>query len=377
MQVLWNELKKILTWKMLLVLVLLNSVLYFFLIEFDIKHFPNGRPALDSYHIGIEMIEKYGTHMDEEEFLDFKEVYDEQVKVADQYLQSQKGFVVADIDSYEKFNTYDWGNSSTEAEELRNKVFHEDQVDTFWELQERGRLIKFYDMKDELRGYDNAQQKQRAEELIASKKYGVYPEVVIMNFRDFIGNVTIAILFSVVLVISPMILKDRSRQMLALQYTSKKGRNLYKTKILAGLISTFSVITALLIVYFGIYSLNDTSMYFDVPINTFIGNESWYDPTFFQYILLCVVAIYVIGFVFGLLAMSFSSIVPNSMALIGIQIPFIVGMIILIEGPLLQYIISIWNPQWLAPTVYSGMVVASVLLIIVLWRREKKRDIVL
>ncbi|MFC5587474.1 ABC transporter permease [Sporosarcina soli] len=376
MRVLWNELKKILAWKMLLLLVMLNSVLYFFLIEFDIKHFPNGRPALDSYHIGIEMIEKYGTHMDEDEFLDFRKAYDEQVIEADQYLQSRREFVEAGFDTYEKFKNFDRDNE--ELYILHSKVmFEEKEVNTFWELQERERLIEFYDMKDELRGYDNTQQKQRAEELIASKKYGVYPEVVIMNFRDFIGNVTIAILFSVVLVISPMILKDRSRQMLALQYTSKKGRNLFKTKILAGLISTFSVITALLIVYFGVYSLNDTSMYFDVPVNTFIGNESWYDPTFFQYILLCVAAIYVIGVVFGLLAMSFSSFVPNSMALIGIQIPFIVGMIIVIGGPLMRYIISIWNPQWLAPTVYCGMVVASVLLIIILWRRERKRDIVL
>ncbi|MCG7334455.1 hypothetical protein MHZ95_04060 [Sporosarcina sp. ACRSM] len=376
MRVLWNELKKILTWKMLFLLVLLNSVLYFFLIEFDIEHFPNGRPALDSYNIGIEMIEKYGTHMDEEEFLDFKQAYDEQVKEADQYLQSRREFVEAGLVTYEKFKHFDRDNEELNA--LHSKVmFEEKEVNTFWELQERERLIEFYDMKDELRGYDNAQQKQRMEELIASKKYGVYPEVVIMNFRDFIGNVTIAILFSVVLVISPMILKDRSRQMLALQYTSKKGRNLFKTKILAGLISTFSVITALLIVYFGVYSLNDTSMYFDVPINTFIGNASWYDPTFFQYILLCVAAIYLIGFVFGLLAMSFSSFVPNSMALIGIQIPFIVGMIIVIGGPLMRYIISIWNPQWLAPTVYSGMIVISVIFIILLWRREKNRDIVL
>jgi hypothetical protein len=377
MRVLWNELKKILTWKIVLLLVLVNSVLYFFLIQFHIEYFPNGRPALDSYNIGIEMIENYGTQMDEVEFLDFKEVYDEQVKDAGLYIQSQEGFVDAGIDTYEKFNAYDWMNASTEADELRDKVFHEDKVDTFWELQERGRLIEFYEMKDELPGYDNTQQQLRYKELIAAGKYGVYPEVVIENFREFIGNVAIAILFSVVLVISPMIIRDRSRQMLALQYTSKKGRDLYKTKIIAGLISTFIVITALLAVYFSIYSLNNTSMFFEVAINTFIAGPVWYDPTFFQYILLCVAAIYVVGLVFGLLAMSFSSIVPNTMALIGIQIPLVIGMIIFGMKPLIRYIIAIWNPQWLVPAVYSTMVVVSILFITYLWKREKKRDIAL
>ena len=120
MRILWNELKKILTWKMLLLLIFVNSVLYFFLIEFHIEHFPNGRPALDSYNIGIEMIEKYGTHMDEEEFLDFKEIYDSQVKEADQYLQSKKDLWMRVLILMGNSMNYDWDNSSEEADKLHN-----------------------------------------------------------------------------------------------------------------------------------------------------------------------------------------------------------------------------------------------------------------
>ena len=80
----------------------------------------------------------------------------------------------------------------------------------------RRRLIDFHERKDDLRGYDNAQQNQSVEELIVDKNYGVYPSVAIENFREFIANVTIAILFSVALVISPMILKVRSWQIPAL-----------------------------------------------------------------------------------------------------------------------------------------------------------------
>lgn len=322
------------------------------------------------------MIGKYGTQMDEEEFLDFKEVYYEQVKEADKYLQSRQEFVVAGFDSYEKFKDFDRNNQK--LSDLHSKVtFEEKEVNTFWELQERERIIEFYEWKEALQGYDTSQQKQRMEELIAAGNYDVYPEVVIMNFKDFIGNVAITILLSVVLVISPMILRDRSRRVLALQYTSKTGRTLYKTKIFAGLISAFFVITTLLIVYFSMYATNHTSMFFDVSVNTFIGNRLWYDPTFFQYIMLCIAAIYVIGLVFSLLAMSFSSIVPNNMALIGIQIPFIVGMIMLIGGPTMRYILAIGYPQWYSPTAYGVMVIVSVIFIIVLWRREKKRDILL
>jgi len=324
------------------------------------------------------MVDKYRVEMDEDEIVDFKQAYDVEVEKANQYLQSRKEFVNIGVDTYDKFNNYDrFDIANEELDALHDNVMFEEEVKLFWELQERDRLIGFHDRKEEYPDDVNEKQKLRYEELIAAKRYGVYTEIVISNFRDFIANVAIAVLFSVVLVVSPMILRDRSRQMLTLQYTSKIGRNLYKTKIIAGLITTFIVITALLTFYLSIYSLNNTAMFFEVPINMFIGNESWYDPTFFRYILLCVAVIYVLGFVFGLLAMSFSSIVPNTMTLIGIQIPFIIGMIIFGMKPLIRYIIAIWNPQWLAPAAYSTMVVVSVLFIIYLWKREKKRDIVL
>ncbi|MBE1554991.1 hypothetical protein [Sporosarcina limicola] len=376
MRILWNEIKKILTWKVLLLLILINSVLYFFVIEFHIEHFPNGRPALDSYKIATQMVDKYGIDMDEDEILDFKNVYDAEVKKADRYLQSRKEFVEAGIGSYDKFANYSWENEEQSA--LHDKVFFEEQVDLFFELQERSRLITFHENRKVYPYPSNAtaKQKLRYEELNTAKHYRVYTELIIDNFREFISDVAIAILFSVVLVISPAILKDRSRQLLGLQYTAKKGRQLYLTKIAAGMISTFVVITALLIVYFSIYSLNKTSLFFDVPIHTFIGNYAWYNPTFFQYILLCVAAIYVLGFVFGLFAMAFSSIVSSMVALLGIQIPLVAGMLIFGLKPLLSFIIGIWYPQWLVPTSYSVMLIVSVLFVVYLTTREKRRDIV-
>jgi hypothetical protein len=64
-------------------------------------------------------------------------------------------------------------------------------------------------------------------------------------------------------------------------------------------------------------------MFFSVPIYTFIGDYYWYDLSFIQYIVLTVRAIYILGIVFALLAMSFSTIAPNFIALIGVQIPIV------------------------------------------------------
>lgn len=378
MRILFNEIKKIFTWRILLLLVIANGVLFFLCIEFHISHFPNGRPSLDSYRIGIEMISKYGNDMDEKDMRDFKKTYEAQVQEANQYLHSHKQFANAGVGTYEDFLNIDWENK--EQATLRDKVMIEEQVDTFWELQARGTLMEFHDTKEaRAEAYKigaNPQQEARIDEMITAGQYQVYPEVVMENFKEFIFNVAIAILVSVVLIISPVFIKDRSRQLLDLQYTTRKGRELYKTKLAAALISTLGVITALLIVYFGMYALNNTEMYFHVPIHMFIGTFSWYDPTLLQYIALTVAAIYILGFVYALLAMSFSSMMPNYIALIGIQVPFVIAMITYGLTYLVTRIINIVMPQWVVPTSYSGMVAVSVLFIIFMWKREKHRDIV-
>lgn len=379
MRMLWNEITKILNWKIGLLLILMNTVLFFLLVEFHITYFPNGRPALDSYRIGVEMVTKYGADMNEEELADFKKTYQAQVREADRYLQSRKEFAEAGIRSYKDFLNIDGDNEKQQA--LHSKVMFEEKVDMFWELQERRRLMDFHDhketMMDTYKSEADAKQRARLEKLIKAGQYQVYSEVVMTNFKDFISQVAVAILLSVVLVVSPVFIKDRAGRLLDLQYTAKKGRELYKTKAAAGLISAFLVITALLIVYFSIYARNHTSMFFEVPIHTIISELSWYDPTFLQYIALNVLAIYLLGFVFALFAMAFSSIMPNYISLIGIQIPFVFGMIVYGLSYLVNKIISLWVPQWVVPASYGAMTVIAAVFVIFMWKREKKRDILM
>ncbi|AXI00542.1 hypothetical protein DV702_12915 [Sporosarcina sp. PTS2304] len=377
MQVLLHEIRKILTWKMLILLILVNWIVFFLFVEYDIKNFATGKN--DSYHIGVEMVNKYGTDMDENDFLDFKNTYEKQIEKANHYLQSKKEFVDAGIKTYTDFLNMDWDNEKHHA--LFDMVMHQENIELFWELQERTRLIEFYEGKEASMEFKrknvNTRQQVRYDELIEAGHYQVYPGVAAENFERFISNVAIAIILSVVLVISPVFINDRSRRLPDLQYTTKKGRNLYKTKAAAGLISAFIVMTILLIIYFSLFSLNGTYMFFKVPLHMFIGPNYWYDPTLFRYIVLTVFAIYIIGFIIALLAMSFSSIMPNYISLIGIQIPFVMAMLMFGLPYLIGHIISISVPQWVVPSSYSVMVVSSAIFIVLLWKREKKRDVVL
>lgn len=205
--------------------------------------------------------------MDEADIRDFQQTYETQVKAADRDLQFRREFVDAGIHSYEDSKNVDRDDEEQrEQAALTDKVMFEEEVDLFWELQERERLIDFHHDREaglEAIKHDvNEKGKERIDQRIALRRFHVYPGVVIRNFKDFIFNVAIAVIISVVMVIMPVFMRDRSQQLLDLQYTTEKGRNVYKTKVVAGLISTWFVITALLIAYFGLCALNKTSMFF-------------------------------------------------------------------------------------------------------------------
>ncbi len=382
MRILWNELKKILTWKMLLLLVTVNGIMYFLFIEFYITHFPNGRPELDNYNISIEMLEKYGAEMAGNHFIDFKETYADEIKKVDDYLQTKEELVENGILTYED-TRYKVGEEVTEeVDRLRWQLLYDSEIgDTLWELQEREYIIESIEDKYNFEAYFyselNAAQQIRVDELKENEQFPSLPNTVMDNFQLFIKNVAITIFISVVIVISPIFLKDRVAQIDVLQYTAKKGRKLFQIKIAAGLLATFLVISGLICIYFSMYKFNQTQMFFDLPVHKFIGVISWYDPTFFQYILLTIIGIYLLGFVSTFFSMGLSNLVPNYISLIGLQIPYLFLLILVGANFLINWIISIYFPQWLVPTAYGLLLVASIGFILLTWKREMKRDITL
>lgn len=374
MNIVWLEMKKIFNWKILLVLMFVNVVLYYFLVQFHIEVFPNGRPALDSYRIGIEMVEEYGPNMNESEKIDFKERYKEEVQKADEFIRGREDFKEAGIESYAEFKEY--------KGKLHDKVFFEEGVNLFWELQARESLLDFHRnqkviITNQISRAADASQKKQLKELKETGQIDLYPEVSLTNMEEIFRSIAIVVLISVVLVVSPVFLSDRSKRMPELQYTTKTGRHLFRKKFAAGMLSALIVMTALLVVYLSLYSLNDPSAFFDVPIHSFIAGHYWYHLTFFQYIVLSIVAIYVLGFILSGVSMGISNLVPSFITLIGVQIPVVLALLIFGLKYMLSLIVSMWLPVWMVPSLYGVLFILAVLLTRWLWMRERKLDIVL
>ncbi|SCG82137.1 hypothetical protein DW1_0526 [Proteiniborus sp. DW1] len=377
MDIILNELKKIFNIKSVILLVLINIVMYFLFIEFEITYFPNGRPALNIYNMFVEMESSYGEFMDEEEFEDFKLKYEEAIKEADEYIQSREDFKRAGINSYEDFANMDHENE--DLYELYRDVVFKKKIDVFWELPWREEYISYYKNKEELMMAQakNEKQELRIKEILEKDlETSVFNDVIFYNYNELIKSVAKTILLSVMFLITPIYLRDNKDKVNYLQYTSKTGRSIFKKKIIAGLLASFILVTLQFICFFIMYSTNNTSMFFNCNINSIYNTiTSWYDLTFIQYIALTVIGTYILAFVFTLIPMLVSSISKNYITAIAIQLPIALFAFTILLRYLIHYMTNIWYSKYFTGILYMILIFISTISIIIRWKREKKADI--
>lgn len=379
MTIIVNEIKQIFTLKKVLLMVLITGLFYFLFISIYISHFPNGRPALDEYRISIEMLENYGLYMNEAEFLDFKAGYERQINEANEYLQSKEDFVKAGITTYEDF--LDTSLHDEVTEELRNQILFQEQVEVFWQLQEKKRIIGTYEnrqsnLKQSYAHLGTEQEKRLNEIFNAEQETAVFSYIVFENYNDMIPYMATLILISIMLMISPIHLKDRLNRVNYLQYTSKTGRGIFHKKLLAAMGATLIITTLQLLLFFLVYTKNETAMFLKASVTSFNSYfVSWFPLTFMNYILLTVAGIYLLALVTTLIVVVISNRVPNYMTLIGVQIPLGALFIGLIFKWLIYRMTEINMPQYFLPLLYIFLSVSSIFAVTAETRRNRAADI--
>lgn len=378
MQLFWMEMKKIFSWKIVALIVFVNVLLYWALFEFHIENFPNGRPAGDDFKIEQQIIPKYGADIDEEEYKDIVATYEQEVEKANTFLENDPNAIAVGMTTYEAFRNFD--DEDEAKSEYRNSITFYSNEDFPWILQVWGSLIENYNsrittLEREIETTSGMRQ-QRFKQLLNEEKYDFYSSVVQDNFTEIKRYIAIIMFISIAILISPIFLRDQLTSVVPLQYSSKKGRELYRTKWLAGFVSTMLLTVGLLTLYLTLYATNNTSSHFDLPLYSLSWNVYWYDMTFWQYIILSVVAIFVSAMLLGVLSMAISTVVRNTIALIGIQIVVLFVMIAGVSTYMIADIISIWHAKWLVPVGYLLLTASSVMVARFVWRRELRRDIV-
>jgi len=378
MRIIFNEIKKVFNVKMIVLIMFISLIIYNLFLSFGLKYFPNGRPEGDYYKISVQMLKDYGTTMDKKEFLNFKELYNTQIEQATKYLQARPEFVSAGITTYKKYQDIAMSPNG-KLSKLHDKVVFDDNVDIFWELQVREGLINEYEGIGNTKYLGlNKNQLERYHETIKNGSItSILPEFVFRNYNDLIKNVAMLIVLSIIIMISPIFIKDSKNKVNYLQYTSKIGRKIFKIKLITALISSFIIISLHLICFFILYSHNKVEMFFSSSINSIFNyNTSWYNITFIHYIVIAVVGVYVLGFAATLIVTFLSRIAPNYIMLIGVQVPITFAILNISSKYLLNNLTSTTFSKYCQPLAYSIIVCIGLVLISIRWKKEKVVDII-
>lgn len=375
--------RKIFTFKMICLLILGSFLIYKLFISFEIENFPNGRPTLDQYNIMVQMIEDYGNAMDEAELQHFKNIYKERLIEADKFLSNNKDFNEVGVYSYEDYKNANeksfFDEKNQKFDDIMWKYLGKEDGNIFWELQEYHHLIDYYEERNDYGSVelDGEKYEKRINEIIKNKENeSIFSGVVFNNYNDLIRYFGLCIVVGIIFMLTPLFLKDKSDKVLQQQYTTKQGRNLFKSKLIAGFLSALIIITIELIICFILYRGNNTTMFFESKISSVFNSSFWFDITFIQYIIITVISIYIIGILTAFISMFISSKANSYVAAIGMQVPalFVIGG--LTVEVLLNKLFVLYIPKYLVLAIYLILVIFTVSIIIISIKKEKSIDII-
>lgn len=381
LKIIINEIKKIFSFKMICLLIVGSAIIYKMFISFYIDYFPGGRPKLDEYNIMVQMIEDYGHEMDETELKHLKNIYKEKLIEADEFLNNNKDFNEVGIYSYEDYENTNEKSLSQEKNQKLNDIkwdyLGREEGTIFWELRTSQNLISSYEDRNNYYSENlNENQEKRINEIIKNKENeSILPEVVFKNYNDLIGLSAACIVIGITFMLTPLFLRDKKDKVEYLQYSSKHGRRLFKSKLIAGLISALIITSIELIICFILYRGNNTSMFFESNINSIFNNRFWFNITFIQYIILTVISIYIISIIVAFISMFISSKVNSYIAGIGVQVPTLFATCGLTAGILVNNLFILYIAKYLALSIYLALIIITVTITLLSIRKVRVMDI--
>lgn len=366
MRIISYEIKKLLNWKVLVLVFLISLLFVELFIRFEFEHFPNGRPMGDGFKISQQMIEKYGQEMDETEFQDFKNTYQEEIVKAEAYLREEG------VSSYEQFRNH--------GGYLADEIMFEKGVDLFWELQAREGIIEDYERRKEAftlytEDIDNSAWKEDI--ITGTSLNSILPYIVYENYNNLISRLAVLIMVSVMIVTGRVFITDTKNNAMSLQYSTLTGRKLFKYKTMASLITALLLTTIYVGVFLIAYRSNDTSAFLHSSLHSYenLSYIFWVDMSFLKYIILTIAGVYLLALVSASVTTYLSRAVSNYFSLIGSQVPVVVILIILVLQYLISDLFSVRYPMWLTLGTYVVLLIIGTMLLVLRWKKEKRLDI--
>ena len=349
MRLFWQEMKKIWRPGILAAIVLIGAMFYYVRPDFYREYYGGHRPI---YQLSAEWAEKYGPTMEQSErdeldiqMAEEKETFAQLIanipEAAEEGLTDYDSFEVfiqahhdalrGDVDDIlEDSSIQDAPYHSSELFTQRERLIRHIQGGTNYDRIEDLEYFMFcYDFEIEsptssreyfLSAY-TPQEQARVLKLEAMDQRGYLPIYLHSSTVNYFRYLAIWNILGVILLLSPALVRDRLRRVRSMQWSSRTGRRVLNTQIMAGLASSLLFSTISAAVYSALFLANGVLLFKDFPLYNSADDFPWFDMTYGQYILALVWLALLAGLITGALTLLLSHYSGNYVSMLLKAVP--------------------------------------------------------
>lgn len=388
MNLIMKEFKKLFNLKSIAMICIGFMIIYSLFISFTIEYFMNGPYEEMEYQVAGEMLDAYGTSIDENEINDFKAKSENIKKEVDNLIKNNQVLKSYDVANYEDFKKFEEENFdkeslenglSDELENVKSNIYEIHSNEFYIEYEQRNRIIENYDeiQNDEsikFYGEDLSQAKlSRLKEVKTDDSTkSPLPYGLMRNYEStvigFLGIVTLSTFF----LIAGIFIDDKNRKVDYIQYSSKIGRKILKSKMIAGFLATFIVTTVEIIIMGIFYSTTGGLKFWNCSINSevFGGYIRWVDLNVGQFIILTIILTYVLASAVAAITMYISKKSNTYITVLGAGV-ISMAIVIFMEFMGIDFFATLEAFKYQHLLIWLGFAVTTIIFIILLLKEMK------
>lgn len=328
MSLFWEELKKIWRPGILVGIVLLGLIYYYMFPSFYIEYFSNGPSAQAEFELSVEWVARYGPTLEPEERAELDGRLAEEIAKFNRQLKDFPEAAAAGITDYESFRTASEQNAGDP--QLMWAIQDGSNCDTISTI--RHMLERYDDPRDYLWEHDYFEfyTPQEKAQILAVNSWprSLLSGSVMDSTNYYLKYLARWTAISVILLLSPTLVRDRLRRTRPLQWSSRRGRRVLHTQLAAGLVSALLLSVVNVTIYVIPFLAQGPLALKDCPLGNSVWGSGtpWFNWTYGQYLVILTGMVLALGLGVGAVTLFLSRFSDNYVSMLLKAFPLFVAM---------------------------------------------------
>lgn len=323
-----QELKKIWRPGILVGVILLGLIYYYMFPSFYIEHFSNGPSAQEEFNLSVEWVARYGPTLEPEERAELDSRLAEEIAKFNRRLEKFPEAVAVGITDYTSFRAADQSDENTQLMwDIRDGT-------NYYTIETIQQMLWLYDYQRDYLGQPEFFQyytpKEQAQMLaIDSWPKSLLSRSVMDSTNSYLKYLAQWTSISVILLLSPTLVRDRLRRTRPLQWSSRRGRRVLHTQLAAGLVSALLLSVVNVTAYAIPFLAQGPLALRDCPLGNSVWDTGipWFNWTYGQYLAILTGMVLTLGIGIGAVTLFLSRFSDNYVSMLLKAFPLFVAMV--------------------------------------------------